>query len=179
MENYSRKLGLNDKGFDKRLPVAEGGGEKFGDVFEDGTPNDIYLDLFSIRQNSFARGERCLFDASYVKLREVVLSYSIPKNIASKVRLQGADIYFSGHTHRKGIAQQAVNTVEGGKLATYVSVGPYKPGDGWLSKMGYPEQATDELIGASLFLSNERKQVDTSWNILEAHEQFVDWRSKI
>jgi hypothetical protein len=77
-------VGLNDKGIDWRLPVADGGGIKLDGVKEDGTPNDIYAraDYYGgvFYWGTAARNpvERTIYDASYVKLREMSLTYTLP-----------------------------------------------------------------------------------------------------
>ncbi|HCC71943.1 MAG TPA: hypothetical protein DEQ09_12445 [Bacteroidales bacterium] len=93
---YASSTGLNDKGVDIRLPVDQGGGICFGGVYEDGTPNTTHVYLLGVNYNPFARAERWLYDASYVKLREVILTYSVPTAIASKLRMKGADISVFG-----------------------------------------------------------------------------------
>jgi hypothetical protein len=85
-------IGLNPKGNPVRDPLAAGGGYLFDGVFADGTPNNIYQYLDDFRWNGFAAGERWLYDASYVKLREVSLSYSLPYKIVSKLKLRGVDL---------------------------------------------------------------------------------------
>ncbi len=74
-------VGMNDKGFPQRDPVADGGGIKIDGVKEDGTPNDIYLDANEFWWGLFALHERWLYEASYVKLREIRLGYSFPTSI--------------------------------------------------------------------------------------------------
>lgn len=85
-------VGLNPNGVDVRDPVDEGGGYLFDGVFEDGTPNNVYQDLESFRWNSFARAERWLYDASYIKLRQISLSYSLPKKLVKKIGLSAIDL---------------------------------------------------------------------------------------
>ncbi|HCC71723.1 MAG TPA: hypothetical protein DEQ09_11305, partial [Bacteroidales bacterium] len=87
-------VGNNPKGNPVRDPVEVGGGYLFDGVFEDGTPNDVYLNLDNVRWNQafFTIADRWLFDATYVKLREVSLSYSLPRNVVSKINLSGIDI---------------------------------------------------------------------------------------
>ncbi len=69
--------GLNANGKPVRDPVETGGGYLFDGVFEDGTPNTVYQYLDDFRWNGFAAGERWLYDATYVKLREISLSYAL------------------------------------------------------------------------------------------------------
>ena len=73
--------GLNDKGFPQRDDPADGGGIKFDGVKEDGTPNDIYLDANDYWWSQFALHERWLYEASYVKVREIRLGYSFPSSM--------------------------------------------------------------------------------------------------
>ncbi len=85
-------IGLNPKGNPVRDPLADGGGYLFDGVFENGTPNTVYQYLDDFRWNGFAAGERWLYDASYVKLREISLGYSLPLNLVSKAKLRGVDL---------------------------------------------------------------------------------------
>lgn len=71
-------VGTNDKGNDWRLPVAQGGGIKPDGVLADGTPFNGYVEartyywtyLFNKVAPPF------IYDASYVKLRELRLGYT-------------------------------------------------------------------------------------------------------
>jgi TonB-linked SusC/RagA family outer membrane protein len=89
---FKSTTGLNDRGKPVRDPVEVGGGYRFDGVFEDGTPNDIYTYLDDYRWNGYAWGERWLYDASYVKLRELAFSYSLPRNLTGKLKLRGIDL---------------------------------------------------------------------------------------
>ena len=70
--------GNNPKGNPVRDLVEDGGGYLFDGVFEDGTKNDKYLYLDDFRWTGFPTS-KWIYDASYVKLREVALSYYIAK----------------------------------------------------------------------------------------------------
>ncbi|GJM28882.1 MAG: SusC/RagA family TonB-linked outer membrane protein [Cyclobacteriaceae bacterium] len=76
--------GLNDLGNDFRLPVAEGGGIKQPGVKEDGTENDIYAradyfgGVFYWGNSSRNPAALTVYDASFVKLRELAISYTLP-----------------------------------------------------------------------------------------------------
>ena len=61
-------------------------------MFEDGKPNTVYKYLDDFRWDGFARGERWIYDASYVKLRQVALSYQLPQALTSKIKLNQVDI---------------------------------------------------------------------------------------
>lgn len=73
--------GMNDRGNPKRDPVAEGGGVHVTGVDENGNAVDTYvpaLDYYNQWQaNTIA--EPFINDADFVKLRELSLSYSLPK----------------------------------------------------------------------------------------------------
>ncbi|HDZ40695.1 MAG TPA: SusC/RagA family TonB-linked outer membrane protein [Bacteroidetes bacterium] len=85
-------VGLNDRGGEIRGKLEDGGGYLVDGVFEDGTPNNVYLYLNDARWGLFRHGEANLYDATYVKLREVSLSYSLPSNVVSKINLSGINI---------------------------------------------------------------------------------------
>jgi TonB-linked SusC/RagA family outer membrane protein len=99
---YPQTAGLNENGVPKRSPVAEGGGIILPGVKEDGTPNDIRA------SNEDGNGTVLgypnnpprawyVFDGSYVKLREVALTYSLPSTIIERMKpLKGIDISLVG-----------------------------------------------------------------------------------
>lgn len=82
--------GLNDKGNPVRNPVSEGGGVRVDGVVEnaDGsfTPQTAYVDA-----NYYYQGRKSLiwedyvYDASYVKMRELSIGYDVPKSFLQKV----------------------------------------------------------------------------------------------
>jgi TonB-linked SusC/RagA family outer membrane protein len=68
-------------------------------VKDDGTPNDIQLpatDAFFNNYGSQAPAEVNVIDGTTVRLREISLSYSLPKNILSKTPFKGIDISIMG-----------------------------------------------------------------------------------
>ncbi|NII84299.1 MULTISPECIES: SusC/RagA family TonB-linked outer membrane protein [unclassified Pedobacter] len=90
--------GLNDKGFPKRDDPSKGGGIRLEGVnATTGLPNTVYVDareLYETRlQNVF---ENWIYDASYVKLREVSLTYSLPKTLFKKLPFQRIDVSVIG-----------------------------------------------------------------------------------
>ncbi|MCE7071367.1 SusC/RagA family TonB-linked outer membrane protein [Dyadobacter sp. CY327] len=113
---YPNTAGLNELGNPKRDPAynydAKGnklgltdkpGGVLFPGVKADGTPNDIRA------ENSDGNGNTAygyptnppramyIYDASYIKLREVALTYSIPQEFVSKLRaFKGIDVSVIG-----------------------------------------------------------------------------------
>ncbi|MBF9220004.1 SusC/RagA family TonB-linked outer membrane protein [Hymenobacter ruricola] len=95
--------GLNDLGNPSRNPVADGGGVIFPGVQADGTPNTVRADNSGEADGATAYGTThnpaaaFVYDASFVKLREVSLSYSLPKAFVSKVgAVKGVDISIVG-----------------------------------------------------------------------------------
>ena len=72
-------VGNNDLGNPIRNTKADGGGVILDGVKEDGTPNDIRVngnrDVYGWERNA---DKAFIYDASYVKLREVSLSYRVP-----------------------------------------------------------------------------------------------------
>ena len=87
--------GNNPKGNPVRDLVEDGGGYLFDGVFEDGTKNDKYLYLDDFRWTGFPTSQ-WIYDASYVKLREVALSYTLPKKLISKIHLTNAELSVYG-----------------------------------------------------------------------------------
>lgn len=93
---YPETAGLNDKGIPKRDPVANGGGIKLPGVQADGSPNSVYgenLDGYgqlpfgyAANGNSNAPHKWYVYDASFVKLREAAISYSLPQSILDKLK---------------------------------------------------------------------------------------------
>ncbi len=71
------------------------GGFIYSDAyFEDGTPNNVYV---SPQSNGFSTlDEMQIFDASYVKLRELVVGYNIPSKLLKSSIISNARISLSG-----------------------------------------------------------------------------------
>ncbi|RPD99981.1 SusC/RagA family TonB-linked outer membrane protein [Aureibaculum marinum] len=111
-DNMSRGLlkesvGLNDRGVDKRLPVAQGGGVRAEGVVEvkdaNGNvtgyaENEKYIEAESYYKWTAGIHEAHLFDASYVKLQSMSLSYRLPlKTLKPLKYVQGATISLVGY----------------------------------------------------------------------------------
>lgn len=83
--------GNNELGNPIRNPVAEGGGILFDGVQADGSVNtvrayaDAYDGAFYWGDESINPSQMTTYDASYVKLREVAITYTLPKAILSNV----------------------------------------------------------------------------------------------
>jgi outer membrane receptor protein involved in Fe transport len=102
---YEETVGLNDLGNPKRDPIVgrddanktyapNSGGTLNKGVLADGSENWVRVN----EENYGAQGwavdpnARYVYDASYVKLREVSLSYDLPTNLISKLYLSNASI---------------------------------------------------------------------------------------
>ena len=78
---FAETAGLNAKGNPKRDPVEDGGGILNDAVYEDGNPNTTYVwagDWDGAWQYDYLPTAAYVYDASYVKLRELALTYSLP-----------------------------------------------------------------------------------------------------
>ena len=90
--------GLNDKGNPSRNSIANGGGVILPGVKADGTPNDIRVEnnatgLYGYEVNPNAA---FVYDASFVKLREAALTFSLPASLLSKIAVKGIDLSIVG-----------------------------------------------------------------------------------
>ena len=97
---YAETVTTNGQGNPSRDPVADGGGLVYPNtVYEDGSPNTTY-----IRAGSWGGywkyGNRptadYVFDASYIKLRELSLSYALPQTLLSKTPIASASLSIVG-----------------------------------------------------------------------------------
>jgi outer membrane receptor protein involved in Fe transport len=107
------------------------GGFIYSDAyFEDGTPNNKYV---SPQSNGFSNiDEMQIFDASYVKLREVVLGYSIPAKLLkssfvsnAKISLSGRNLWTIYKNAPSGIDPEASVTSGNGQGIEYGSLPPF------------------------------------------------------
>ena len=99
---YPNTVGLNELGNPKRDPVAEGGGVILPGVKEDGSPNDIRAsneDGVGTAYGYPLGPPRAwyVYDGSYVKLREVGLTFSIPDSFIDQWPVfKGIDVSLIG-----------------------------------------------------------------------------------
>jgi len=96
---FEETAGLNAKGKPKRDPVADGGGIILDGVKEDGTPNDIYIwagDWGGAWLYDYIPTAAYVYDASYVKLREVSITYALPSQIIKKTPFTKLSVGISG-----------------------------------------------------------------------------------
>ncbi|GAA4317054.1 SusC/RagA family TonB-linked outer membrane protein [Pontixanthobacter gangjinensis] len=100
---YPETAGLNDLGNPKRNPVTDGpdsGGIILDGVQADGSVNDVRADM-STYANPLGRygnapDAQFVYDASYVKLREATLSYSLPSKTVENLPFTGVKFTATG-----------------------------------------------------------------------------------
>lgn len=87
--------------------------------------------------------------------------------------LQDADIYANFHTHQKQIAQETIRKFGKSTIVTHISGGAYKAGDGYGDRSGYVQMTPQEMYGCSIRIHADRKLVEVSYDILEAHRRWA------
>ncbi len=107
---YKESVRLNDLGnpirnqvyttySDPTTPMtANPGGLVYEGVLADGTPNTLRVEGADYRFDGYAYmpNSRFIYDASYVKLREVVLTYNLPSKLMAKTFIEAASLSFVG-----------------------------------------------------------------------------------
>ncbi len=99
---YKETAGLNELGNPVRDPLTDGadsGGILLEGVQEDGTPNTVRA-RFDYFANAYgwtkAAHAQHVYDAGFIKLREVNLTYSLPKSLLKKNFLEGVTMSLIG-----------------------------------------------------------------------------------
>jgi outer membrane receptor protein involved in Fe transport len=88
-------VGNNDKGKPIRDPVSEGGGIHLKGVDSDGNPLEGYIDAQYYYQMCYPQvWAPAIYDASYIKLREISLSYNLPKKFLGNSGVKAASLAF-------------------------------------------------------------------------------------
>jgi hypothetical protein len=78
--------------------VFEGGDWADGAVKQDGSPNDIIVRKERLNEFYSRTGEANIFDASYVKLRQIRLGYSLPSSLLDKLgSIRGLNVALVGN----------------------------------------------------------------------------------
>ncbi|MXN91576.1 SusC/RagA family TonB-linked outer membrane protein [Flavobacterium sp. Sd200] len=97
---YPNTAGNNELGNPVRNAVADGGGVLNQGVHEDGTPNTTRVEAnyvggaFGTDANP---SQAFVYDASYVKLREVALTYSFPSKMLERTFIKNMSLSFLGN----------------------------------------------------------------------------------
>ncbi|WP_343668148.1 SusC/RagA family TonB-linked outer membrane protein [Chitinophaga sp.] len=89
---------LNDLGNESRAPLSEGGGVILPGVTEDGKPNATRIaNEYGTYGYYYNPDKAFVYDASYVKLREVSLTYSLPTSVIRHINpFKGVDLSLTG-----------------------------------------------------------------------------------
>ena len=144
---YPETAGLNDLGNPVRAPLVEdaegnvlpsSGGVILPGVKEDGTPNDerisaVNFGVFGYRRNP---ASAFVYDASFVKLRQLSLTYSFPQSVVDRLGiLRGIDVSLIGQNlwliykntpysdPEEGISAGNIQGYQGGAYPTTRTIG--------------------------------------------------------
>ncbi|MBZ4190682.1 SusC/RagA family TonB-linked outer membrane protein [Niabella beijingensis] len=94
---YPETAGLNDQGKPLRNSLEEGGGVVLPGVTEDGKPNTTRVLNDNDLYGAYFPQAAFIYDASYVKLREALLSYSFPNQLFNSGKFfKGIDVSLIG-----------------------------------------------------------------------------------
>lgn len=96
---YNNTTGLNELGNPVRSPVADGGGMILEGVAPDGTKNNIrssFMNRNHALGHPTAPDAMFIYDASYIKLREVVLFYKVPTKWLKNLSIQSVELSVIG-----------------------------------------------------------------------------------
>lgn len=98
---YPNTAGNNANGKPKRSALSDGGGVILPGVTTDGKANTQYIDA-SYAGSAYGFGaapdKNFVYDGSFVKLREVILSYSLPKKLLANTKsIKGVQLSLIGH----------------------------------------------------------------------------------
>jgi len=123
---YPETVGNNDLGNPSRNTIANGGGIILPGVTEDGKINTIRVSNTNFGQYGYrySPAARFIYDASYIKLREVLLTYSLPSGIMSKLApFKGIDFSLIGRNlwliHKNLPYADPEETMSSGNLQGY------------------------------------------------------------
>lgn len=92
---YPRTAGYNAKGVGIRTPVADGGGIILDGVKADGSKNTTYVDESDVNLKNgsytfssayYEAAKEFVYDAGFIKLREVNLNYNFPKTVLKRLK---------------------------------------------------------------------------------------------
>ena len=94
---FAETVGPNDKGVPQRDPVDQGGGMRFEGVHADGTPNTTYIDASVFWNHRKSIFHAFIYDASFLKLKEVRIAYALPQSIIKTWPTQDVSIALVGN----------------------------------------------------------------------------------
>jgi TonB-linked SusC/RagA family outer membrane protein len=96
---YPETAGLNEQGKPSRDPVSAGGGVILPGVSSDGKPNAVRASNsnYGLFGYAYQPNKAFVYDAGFVKLREAILTYSLPKSLMSRLQpFKGIDVSLIG-----------------------------------------------------------------------------------
>ena len=102
---YPRTAGFNYLGNPVRAPLSQGGGIVLKAVTPDGKPNTKLIDESNLDNGAWSFGSigngesnrQFVYSASYIKLREAAITWSMPKRAVEKLgAIQGIDFSLAG-----------------------------------------------------------------------------------
>ncbi len=95
---YPNTAFTNDLGNPVRNTLDNGGGVVFNGVYADGRPNTTRVDVSSADVFGYQRfpNSEFVYDAGYVKLREVAISYTLPESFLKNVFFEEATFTLTG-----------------------------------------------------------------------------------
>lgn len=97
---YPETVGNNDLGNPKRNAIADGGGVILPGVYANGQPNTTRIEANTVGSaygTVAAPAQEFVYDASYVKLREVGLSYAFSSKMLEKSVFSNLSVSFLGN----------------------------------------------------------------------------------
>jgi len=92
----SETVGLNDQGKPMRSSVDQGGGIRAEGVLESGEQNQQYVEAVDYFKDITNIDEYSVFDASFIKLRELRLGYSLPQSMLENLPINGLSLSLVG-----------------------------------------------------------------------------------
>ncbi|MBQ3608449.1 MAG: SusC/RagA family TonB-linked outer membrane protein [Bacteroidaceae bacterium] len=130
----ARTAELNDKGVNVREPLSKGGGIRVDGVDEDGKPVTAYMNAYQYyHELANVDLDEWIYDRTYVKMRELSVSYDFPKNLLKKagIGLNDASISFVATNPwliysacpNVDPSESGSNWIEGGQAASTRSFG--------------------------------------------------------
>ncbi|MET3113042.1 TonB-linked SusC/RagA family outer membrane protein [Pedobacter sp. CG_S7] len=97
---YPESAGLNDLGNPQRLPISQGGGVILPGVDANGNANTVRVEAYdnAVTPYGYSNNPQAAFvyDASFVKLREAAITYSLPKKWIGEKTIKGVDVSLVG-----------------------------------------------------------------------------------
>lgn len=89
--------GNNDRGNPLRDAPSDGGGVHRVGVDANGDPVDIYMDAAEWGGSYFGVHDEWLYDASYIKLRQMRLGYRLPESLLESTPFKNVDVSLFGN----------------------------------------------------------------------------------